>query len=161
MITKTEKSWRVILQLPLDEARAGWISRVRLEKQQVKTVIEHYESVGFERVEAAGPLTSDGREVLIVEGVPMALRPEIHAERLVKAFDAARKRQAESPTTEPTSKESIAAATCPQMVGGKPCGGALNRKGVCPSCITGRMGYKYRYTCESCGFDIVTREELR
>lgn len=160
MITKTEKSMRGILQLPMSEARAAWISRVRLEKQQIKTIVEHYEAHGFERIEADGPLTFDGREVLVVGDVKMALRQEVHADRLAKAFEAAKQAR---PKTEkqPEVRESIAATTCPQMIEGQPCGGSLNKKGVCPSCITGRMGYKFRYTCESCGCDIVTKEELR
>lgn len=117
---------------------------------------------GWERVSAdAESRIYDGRPVIWVHGQSWALRPEIHAERLAQRFEAARQRQAEQRPEQPEIKEAIASTTCPQMVDGKPCGGALNRRGVCPSCVTGRMGYRYRYTCESCGCDIVTKEELR
>lgn len=116
---------------------------------------------GYEETTEPGPLTADGREVIEEWGKRWALRPDVHAERLAQRFEAARKRPAEKEPEQPEIKESIAAAMCPQMIEGKPCGGSLNRRGVCPACVTGRMGYRYRYTCESCGCDIVTKEELR
>lgn len=161
MITKAEKSFRALSTLPMAEARASWISRVRFEKQLSKSLVAHYESAGFERVKGDGPLTDDGREVLMVDGVALALRPEVHAERLERRMREAKEIAKASATSKKQEvRESIALTACPQMVGGKPCGGALNRKGVCPSCVTGKMGYKYRYTCESCGFDVVTKTEL-
>lgn len=132
-------------------ARRGQISRAALESLLAG---------GYERVEATGPLTLDGREVLTVAGVAVALRSDVHAERLAAAFEAAR-RSKQKAEKQPEVRESIASVACPQMIEGKPCGGALNRGGVCPACVTGRMGYRYRYTCESCGCDIVTKEELK
>lgn len=124
----------------------------------------NFDAIGFEEVACVSgeAMTSDGREIVRVGGRAYALRPEVHAERLAQRFEAAKKLQDEKQAAKPAEvTEAIAATTCPQMHDGKPCGGSLNRRGVCPSCVTGKMGYKYRYTCESCGCDIVTREELR
>lgn len=125
-------------------------------------------SSGFEVVEANGNVTADGRIVLSVNGATVALTKESHEARLNEAIDTARaatvKNQIiadkqDSPAQ--VAKEEFSVTTCPQMADGKPCGGALNKKGVCPACVAGKMGYKYRYSCESCGFDIVTKAELR
>jgi hypothetical protein len=92
----------------------------------------------------------------------MVMTPTAHMAAVQAAINAkVDAEKAKSIVTSPVVAEVIAATTCPQMVEGKPCGGALNRRGVCPSCVTGKMGYKYRYQCESCGFDIVTREPLK
>ena len=155
---KKEKILEYIDRLSFEEVRAAWIAKCRAENGRLDSLEESLEANGFERVEADGPITADGREVMRIRGRAYALRPDVHTERLAQRFAAAKKRQ---PEKRPEVKESIATATCPQMVEGKPCGGALNRRGVCPSCVTGRMGYRFRYTCESCGCDIVTKEELR
>lgn len=162
MLMQNEKILEYFDRLPFEHIRAAWIARCRAENDRLDMIDESLIADGFERVDADGPITGDGREVLRIRGRAYALRPEVHAERLAQRFEAAKKLQAEKQAAQqPKVKESIAAVTCPQMVEGKPCGGALNRKGVCPSCVTGKMGYKYRYTCESCGCDIVTKEELR
>lgn len=122
---------------------------------------------GFEIVDVAGAVTSDGRTVLTVNGATVALKKEVHEARLREALDVARaafvKKQqpVEQETPAQRVKEEISTITCPQMTEGRPCGGALNKKGVCPACISGQMGYRYRYSCESCGLDIVTKTELR
>ena len=156
MVTTAEKSMRGILQLPLSEARAAWISRVKLEKQQIKTMVEHYEAHGFERVKADGPLTADGREVLMVEGVPMALRPEVHAERLERAFEAAKKARAEreSDTKSIVGTEALSQMVCPK------CGDSLQHTAVCPKCAAGKLGYRHRYTCVCGGVDLISKEAL-
>lgn len=121
--------------------------------------------VGLEPVDGwdGSVMTADGRPVVMVrDGVAYAPVAEEFAERVRDAIAEAEKREADRRASQPKPvREGIAAATCPQMSGGRPCGGTLNRSPVCPSCVTGRMGYRYRYTCESCGCDIVTREELR
>lgn len=154
MVTTAEKSMRGILQLPLSEARAAWISRVKLEKQQIKTMVEHYEAHGFERVKADGPMTADGREVLMVEGVAMALRPEVHAERLAAAFEAAKVAQPESDTKSVIGTELMSQMTCPK------CGDALQHTAVCPKCAAGKLGYRHRYTCVCGGVDMISKEAI-
>lgn len=155
---------RVFARHDINEVRTAWIARVRREAHRVDPEA-WLVGRGYERVNVAvGVLmTDDGREVLRLDGQPWSLRPEVHAARVREAMDAATAR-AGVPKTEPAAEpvtEGIDAATCPQMVSGRPCGGTINRAGVCPSCVTGRMGYRYRYTCESCGCDIVTREALK
>lgn len=162
MLMKQEKILEYLDRLPIESVRSAWVARCRTENDRLGKLEEQLLADGFERVETADFLTEDGREVMRIRGRAYALRPDVHAERVARKLAAAEKRAAETKSVQPAAvTEAIAATTCPQMVGGKPCSGALNRKGVCPSCVTGKMGYRYRYTCESCGCDIVTREELR
>lgn len=145
-----------------EDVRAAYIARMSDAKGKRRRSNDVMLSAGYEAVPDSGQITADGREIVRSAGVAWALRAEVHAARLAEAFETARKQQAEKQATQQSDvKEAIAAITCPQMAEGKPCGGALNRRGVCPSCVTGKMGYKYRYTCESCGCDIVTREPLK
>lgn len=103
----------------------------------------------------------DGRRVVTKDGRRYAMPIEAHRAAVEAALAAKVEVEKARRAAQPKEvRESIAATACPQMHQGKPCGGALNRKGVCPSCVTGKMGYRYRYTCESCGFDIVTKTEL-
>jgi hypothetical protein len=145
---------------PPDAVRAAiriWATRHAYESKTSAAVLE---SSGWERVDAAPgtQLTQDGRPVIWAHGQAWAMTREAWGSSMQKAqAEAAAKRPAQPKPV----REGIAAATCPQMSGGRPCGGTLNRSPVCPSCVTGRMGYRYRYTCEICGCDIVTREELR
>lgn len=163
MLTKNEKLISYLDKLPIAQVRAAWVARVRVEHGRENTMEVGLVASGFERVECDGPLTPDGREVMRVRGRAYALRSDVHSKRLAQRMDAAlRNAQTQQPVRPALPvRESIAATTCPQMIEGKPCGASLNRKGVCPSCETGKMGYKYRYTCEVCGFDIVTMEALR
>lgn len=103
----------------------------------------------------------DGRRVVAVDGRRFVMTMEAHNSAVQAALAAKVEVEKAKRAMQPKEvRETIAATTCPQMHQGKPCGGALNRKGVCPSCVTGKMGYRYRYTCEACGFDIVTKTEL-
>lgn len=103
----------------------------------------------------------DGRKVVVLSGKRLVMPYEAHISAINAALAAKVEYEKAQREAGSTVQEAIAVATCPQMQNGKPCGGTLNRAPVCPSCVTGRMGYRYRYTCDSCGCDIVTREELR
>lgn len=160
MLTKYEKLISYLVNIPIAHVRKAWIARVRVEHEREDKLEADMVASGMERVECDSNLTNDGREVMRVRGRAYALRSDVHSKRLAQRMDAAlRNAQTQQPAR--PVRESIAATTCPQMIEGKPCGASLNRKGVCPSCETGKMGYKYRYTCEVCGFDIVTMEALR
>ncbi len=144
------------------DVRSGFIARARLESGRIADARQWMRDRGFEVIEAQADqiMTADGREILRAHGKSWALQPEIHAARLAEAFEATRRK--EPPNRQPpvSDGESIASIPCPQMSGGRPCGGSLNLRPVCPSCVTGKLGYRYRYTCESCGFDIVTKREM-
>lgn len=109
---------------------------------------------GYEETDEQGVISADGREVIELYGRRWVLRSDLHKAKRERAA-------AQMPAPPDPVREGIAVVGCPQMLNGKPCGGTLNRGPVCPSCVTGKMGYRYRYTCESCGCDIVTREELK
>lgn len=156
MITKYEK---IVAQLNGVDRQTA----IQLLHVYVAGIIPKLIDYGFESVTAndGDLMTSDGREIVWSDGAAWALIPTAHYERRQVAIEHAITREVVRRKSQQEVCETIAATTCPQMIGGKPCGGALNKNGVCPACITGKMGYKYRYTCESCGCDIVTREELR
>lgn len=162
MLMKQEKILEYIDRLPFEAVRAAWVVRCMVENGRTENAEKTLFDAGFERIDDDGEyMTEDGREIMRIRGRAYALGPDVHAERLARRLATAESRAAEKQAAQPAAvKEAIAVTTCPQMIGGKPCGGALNRKGVCPGCVTGQMGYRYRYTCESCGFDIVTKTEF-
>lgn len=145
----------------------------RIADQISDDILRYILDNGFELApeNSTGQMLNDGREVFTVARRKIVLSKDIYDNNIKDAMERARQtklaldapaRTVAKPATEqPEISEGIAGVACPQMTEGKPCGGALNRRSVCPSCVTGRMGYKYRYTCERCGCDIVTREELR
>lgn len=168
MITKEDSLVLRLRSTPHDVVQSAikrWsLSEIKKSKSLVAAMIDD----GWEPVDVAKDAHAvDGRPVYRVRGSAYAMRADVFAQRVRDAIDDAQTKAAQrtsrhndAATDEHAVAECIAAITCPQMIEGKPCGGSLNRKGA-PSCVTGRMGYKYRYTCESCGCDIVTREELR
>lgn len=111
---------------------------------------------GFERVGVADgrSATDDGRQVYHVAGRAYALRPDVHAERLAAALDAAKKRQPEPETKSVVGTESLSAMACPK------CGDSLQHTAVCPNCAAGKLGYRHRYTCVCGGVDLISREAL-
>lgn len=97
-------------------------------------------------------LTVDGREVLWVDNVPYALRPELHAQRLAEAMEQARQRDAaiSEQQTQPT-QPSQQQTTCTSLIDGQLCGGTLIRAAVCPRCALGKSGVAATLTCDVCG----------
>lgn len=157
MIKNIDRIIGKLSALSLADVKTAYIQRFYIERDRLDHVTERLIDNGYEWIDDPGtPVTYDGREVLRIGRRAFALRTGVHVERLREAMEHERAMREQ----DVQRSESVAAITCPQMIEGKPCGGALNRAPVCPSCVTGRMGYKYRYTCESCGFDIVTKTEL-
>lgn len=155
---------RLILRLSgekLETVEAAYNARVRQEQGRIEATIADMKSRGMVEIEASDEdaVTEDGRPIMRYAGRVFIHTRETHNAMLEQQIAAAKERKiAES---ELEVREAIAATTCPQMHDGRPCGGALNRKGVCGGCDVGKMGYRYRYQCDTCGFDIVTREPLK
>lgn len=152
--------------LPIEDARSLWIARARLEHGRASKVAESLVASGLVPVGAydGRNLLPDGRLVItVVDGVAYALTPEEHLRRREESTKRAQASPERATGKDaPVEKgEGIAKAICPQMIDGKPCGGMLNRSSVCPACENGKAGYRHRYTCESCGFDIVTRKGVK
>jgi hypothetical protein len=145
---------------PLADVTAAYIDRVRLEKGTVEKARAAMPSRGYEEIQEDGDLTADGREIVNMYGKRWALRSEVHTERLEQRMAEVKALKAMVVENTQEVREAIAATKCPQMHNGKPCGGALNVKPVCPGCPVGREGYRYRYQCDTCNFDIVTKTEL-
>lgn len=165
MLAKNEKLISYISTLPFGVVRAAWIARATMERGREKRLQSLLAESGMEAVDCKGLITEDGRSVVKIRGASYALRKDVHDDRLQKEIEFAKKRQSAqrasemaTPTTEPS--ESMADSACPQIINKKPCGGALNRNRICPSCELGQQGYRFRYSCEACGFDIVSRKEL-
>ena len=162
MISNKDRLISKMTAVPISDVKDAFVQRYYVERDRLDHVTGRLVESGYEWIDDPGGLiTPDGREVLRIGRRTFALRPDVHAQRLRDAMEYEKAMREAGAAQTHTTGETIAPMTCPQMVSGKPCGASLNRAPVCPSCITGRMGYKYRYTCESCGFDIVTREELR
>lgn len=139
----------------------------------VRRQIEHGRSrqteladAGYELLDdVSGEVTEDGREIVFVDGAAYALRPEVHIVQLEAEFELERRRRpslviGEATPSEHDAREALAATTCPQITGGKVCGGSLQQSGICPRCDLGKQGYIYRYTCESCGYDVALKGPL-
>ena len=165
MLAKNEKLISYISTLPFGVVRAAWIARATMERGREKRLQSLLAESGMEAVDCDGLITEDGRSVVKVGSATYALRKDVHDDRLRKEIEFAKRRQEAqrlvekaAPAQEPS--ESMAAAACPQIVNKKPCSGALNRNRICPSCELGQQGYRFRYSCDACGFDIVSRKEL-
>lgn len=147
MITKLEK---LIFSAPIEVARAAWIEAVKIYREM--------RSQEFETVDAdhGALLTNDGREIVWSQGKAWALRPEVHAERLAAAFEAAKKaRQEPDPETKSVvGTESLSTMVCPK------CGDSLQHTAVCPKCAAGKLGYRHRYTCVCGRVDLISKEAL-
>lgn len=101
----------------------------------------------FERVDAAGPITPDGREVLTCGGVAIALRTDAHAERMARAFEAARQRR-KGAQSKPGPGESLTSVLCPVCIS------TMAKSPVCPNCAPGRAGYKILCICTECAHEV-------
>jgi hypothetical protein len=166
MMTRAERIASRLAIEAFDDVRTAYINRALAETGHIESARKWMADNGYDRIVVGDGdvATADGREVVRAFGWSWALRPDVLSERARVALDVARAQAEERKVVErheAAVTEGIALVTCPQMSGGRPCGGTLNMAPVCPSCVTGRMGYKYRYTCESCGCDIVTRGELK
>lgn len=154
MLTKNEKLISHICSLPFLEVRAAWIARCRTEHGRLASLEASLVESGMERVEANGPITGDGREVMRIRGRAYALRPEIHADRLAAAFESAKKRKPDPETKSVVGTESLSAMVCPK------CGDALQHTAVCPKCAAGKLGYRHRYACVCGGVDLISKDKL-
>jgi len=100
---------------------------------------------GFEIVEADGPLTQDGREVIFANGARLALRPEAHRERLEKAFVTTGNRKPGKP---PRPGEGLSSVLCPA------CQAIMAKSPVCPNCSKGKAGFKILCICTECNHEV-------
>lgn len=91
-------------------------------------------------------LTSDGREIVHIDGIPYALRPDIHTHRRTEAIEATRRR-----TEGQREAQSVPPTTCTALIDGQLCGGSLSASPVCPKCALGKQGVAQIMTCEICG----------
>ncbi len=159
MLIKNDKLISYMDRLSLDVVRAAWIARVRAEHGRLDTIEAGLIESGMVRVDADGPITPDGREVMRIRGRAYALRPEVHAERLAQRFEAAKKRQAEEQAEQPETKSVVGTESLSQIVCPK-CGDSLQHTSVCPKCSAGQRGYKHRYACVCGAIEIISQEAL-
>ena len=150
----THRLIQVLFQSADADVRSAYIVRMSDALGRRNRVSAAMAGRGYERVDDMGPVTVDGREVVRVSSEAWALRPDIHAERLAAAFDAAKKRQPEPETKSVVGTEALSAMACPK------CGDSLQHTAVCPNCAAGKLGYRHRYTCVCGGVDLISREAL-
>jgi hypothetical protein len=150
MIKKYEKIIAMMDESNID-ALAAVAQKVKKRRANIRrAALDSLLAGDFERVAASGPITDDGREVLIADGVTVALRPEIHADRRGKAFDeAARMAEAARPTPKAEAPgESLSSVLCPA------CQSVMAKSPVCPGCAKGRAGYKILCICTECNHEV-------
>ena len=154
MITDKEKMIALINSVKWEDVKSAYISRARLAAGRISTARQWMLDNGFELIDLLeGPLlTDDGREILRAHGRALALRPEIHAQRLAEAMEVARKRDAaiaeqRSQPTQPSQPPT----TCTSLIDGQLCGGNLVRAAVCPRGALGKQGVAATLTCDVCG----------
>ena len=154
MLMKHEKILEYFDRLPIHVIRAAWVARCRAENERLDKLEASLTKEGFERVEAGGVVTEDGREVLTIRGRSYALSQEIHAKRLADSFARSKKQQVVAEAKSVVGTESLSSLACPK------CGDSLQHTTVCPSCSAGKIGYRHRYICACGAVDIVSKEAL-
>lgn len=136
------------------DVRAAFIARARVESKR-RSFAQQMLEQDYETVDDTGAaITTDGREIMRVNGRAYALRQEVHAERLALAFEAAKKVQSDAETKSVIGTESLSSMVCPK------CGDALQHTAVCPKCAAGKLGYRHRYTCVCGGVDLISKDKL-
>lgn len=98
-------------------------------------------------------LTTDGRELMWVEGKAYALKLEIHNQRREEALAEAARQNEEAETRSILGSEQLAAIVCPK------CKEAVEYSTICGKCAAGKAGYRHRYTCV-CGVDFISKDRL-
>lgn len=155
MITEKEKLKQRLLSLPQKEAEAlilEWQATVIKNQQDLVVALL---ADGFEEVTDIHDeyLTTDGRELMWVEGKAYALKLEIHNQRREEAFAEAARQNDEVETKSILGSEQLAAIVCPK------CKEAVEYSTVCCKCAAGKAGYRHRYTCV-CGVDFISKDRL-
>lgn len=151
MITKVDRIIASMSAADINDLYAAVVSIMREKRENVAMLMTER---GYEHVDNTGAVTPDGREIISVHGHAYALRPDVHAERLAQAFEAAKKQQSEPETQSVVGTESLSSMACPK------CGDSLQHTAVCPKCTAGKLGYRHRYTCVCGGVDMVSKEPL-
>lgn len=156
MIKQVERLQALMFSLPFGVVRQAFELRSNRESGRIDEEKQWLSENGFEEVPAnvGDILTQDGREIVSVAGKQYALRPEIHTKRLLEAFEAAKNARNEAETKSVVGTESMSVMICPK------CGDALQHARVCPSCASGKLGYRHRYTCVCGGVDLISKEIL-
>jgi Zn finger protein HypA/HybF involved in hydrogenase expression len=149
-----QKLLSLMSRCPEIDVRRAYIARMRDALGRKNTLARQMVASGFEPVQAAPGLMSDGRVAISMGERSWALRPDVHAERLAQAFDVVKKRQPDSETRSVVGSETLSKMVCPK------CGDALQHTAVCPKCAAGKLGYRHRYTCVCGGVDMVSKEAL-
>jgi hypothetical protein len=155
MITEKEKLKQKLLslsQVEVEELVSEWQAAVSKNHQDI---IDALLTDGFEEVANIHDkyLTTDGRELMWVDGRAYALKLEIHNQRREEAFEAARQQNEEAETRSILGSEQLAAIVCPK------CKEAVEYSVVCGKCAAGKAGYRHRYTCV-CGVDFISKDRL-
>lgn len=145
----THKIYKVFFDSPFELLRSAYIARVKGDK----ALASRMQTDGYERVEGE-TITPDGREIVTIRGQGWALRPDVHAERLAKAFEDAKRALPEPETKSVVGTEALSKMTCPK------CGDSLQHTAVCPKCAAGKLGYRHRYACVCGGVDLISKEAL-
>ena len=138
------------------DVKEGYMLRYLEEKQRWEDrdnwLVEH----GYEEVFDAGEkmLYSDGREVVRSNRRTFVLNADEWKRRRELSFQLASNKSIDIPVEDKRGTvEALAESVCQ-------CGGSINIASVCKACELGKLGYRFRYTCDSCDLDIVSKKEI-
>jgi len=147
MLTKEEKIINSFLSLHLAVARSAWIKKVRGEKQGQSAIVSAMTESGFEVIDMPGTsqLSPDGREIIRVGGVALALTRDEH----IRRRDAALAVVGATKKTKPVKPgEAVSSVLCPA------CQSVMAKSPVCPGCAKGRAGFKILCICTECSHEV-------
>lgn len=138
------------------DVKEGYMLRYLEEKQRWDERDAWLIAHGYEEVFDAGDklLYHDGREVVRSNRRTFVLNAEEWTRRRELSLQlASNLNTATSADSRSSTVETLAESVCK-------CGGSINIASVCKACELGKLGYKFRYTCDSCDLDIVSKKEI-
>ena len=149
-----DKFTRLMYSIPLCDVKAAYIDRIKTENERVNEARSWLVSKGY--VELSGndqetiisvgsdEYLPDGRVVIRAQKKVWALPAEVHKKNIEQAIDAAQRNAEPTPVA-------MEQASCPALIDGQLCGGALSATPVCPKCALGKQGVAQILTCDVCG----------
>lgn len=152
-MTRIEDVFNFLNGLDFETVRTAFVMRSNAENDRKQYTRNFLSENGYAEVNCETRFTEYGAPVYEIHGKKYARSEEAHTKAYEEAMSTARSRT-EKRDTSTTAVESMASFTCPN------CGGAVQKTSVCSQCDLGKSGYKYRYTCESCEFEVASKQSL-
>lgn len=155
MKTEAESLFEAMELVRFDKVREVFIARSRIETERTHKSRSWMSSNGYEEIdiEDGRLLSDDGREIVFAHKKKWVLNKDEWERRRSLSLEEAAREKAAVDTKSVAGTDSLAVFSCPV------CGDAFQKTKICPSCLAGRAGYSFRYSCV-CGVDIVSKDDL-